>query len=249
MHVCRLAVPPLLLVALLVSACATDAGSDSASASEPSESASSLGSPEATAGSSGSGAPQPLPAGGEGPVPVPAGRYVSDATGATVTFELSDDAWRALEDLPGVGFALLREFGALTSLSVVAFDGEVFPDPCDPSTTTTIDETPDAFMAWLATVEGVDTGAPSETTIGGAPGLVMDLTTSLPTECTEPPWIFLWVLPTVGDFHFTDGETVRIWAVDASGETVVLAAEADAEADTDAFLVEVDEILATMSIE
>jgi len=181
---------------------------------------------------------------------VPAGRYVSDTTGATVRFELTDDSWQGLEDLPDVGFALLREFDTLASLSVVAFDGEVFSDPCDPSAPSeAIDDSAAAFMDWLATVPGVEANEATETTVGGLPALTMDLTTQLPPECTEPPWIFLWVLPTVGDFHFSDAETVRVWAVDAPGGTLALVAEADQGADTDAFFAAVAEILASMTIE
>jgi len=249
MSVRRLVVS-LLLVGALLSACAADEGTASASSAGPSESNAHASSHAAVPSSSAGGAAQPLPAGGEGPVPVPPGRYASETTGASVTFELTDDTWRGLEDVPDVGFALLREFGTLASLSVVSFDGEVFSDPCDPSAPTeTIDESAAAFMEWLATVPGVEAQAPTDTTVGGMPALVMDLTTALPAECTEPPWIFLWVLPTVGDFHFSDAETVRVWAVDAEGGTVALVAEVDSAGDADAFLAAVDEILATMTIE
>jgi hypothetical protein len=250
MSVRRLVVPPLLLVATLLSACATDDGSASASPSEPDESAAQSGSQAASPSDSANGDPEPLPAGGEGPIPIPPARYVSETTGASVTFELTDDTWRGLEDLPDVGFALLREFGTLASLSVVAFDGEVFSDPCDPAAEpTTIDDGAAAFVDWLASVPGVEAQAPTETTVGGMPAVVMDLTTALPAECDEPPWIFLWVLPTVGDFHFGDAETVRVWAVDTEGGTVALVAEANEGVDTDAFLSAVDDILATMTIE
>lgn len=250
MPVRRLVAPSFVSCAVLLSACTADGGPSSAPPSAPPESGEPAASQSAAPNSSSPSDPQPLPAGGEESVPIPAGRYVSDTAGATITFELVDDTWQGLADIPGVGFALLREFDSLASLSVVPFDGEVYSDACDPSApTTTIDAGPAAFLEWLATVPGVAAQPVTETTVGGMPALMMDLTTDLPAECDEPPWIFLWVLPTVGDFHFGDAETVRVWAVDAGGETVALVAEANEGANIDAFLGAVDDILASMTIE
>jgi len=187
---------------------------------------------------------------GEGPLDP--GQYSSDTTGAEITFSLSDETWEGAPDLPEVGFALVAEFGwpAITSLSVTAFHEEVFGDACDPSAPTeAVEETPEAFMEWLGTVPGVEAAQPTEVTVGGRPGLVTDLTTALPAECTDPPWIFLWTLPEVGDFHFADDATVRLWAIQGAKEMVLLVAEAEAGADVEAFQAAVDEILETMTID
>ncbi len=185
----------------------------------------------------------------EGPI-VP-GEYTSDSTGATITFSVDDEGWQGAEDIEGVGFALITDqFGAVASVSVVPFPGDVFTDPCDPEAPTeAIDPSPESFMAWLREVEGVQADEPTDATVGDQPALRVDLTTELPPDCLDPPWIFLWALPTVGDFHFADGETVRVWAVQADDATVAIVAEADQGVDTDAFLAAAEEIVGSMTVD
>lgn len=243
----RLGPSAALLVLLTACGQATSSAPQTSAPASPSRAAESHSASHAPAS-----APASAQAGGtitEGPVAP--GEYTSSTTGATISFTIADTGWDGAEDLEGVGFALLsQEYGALASVSVVAFPGEVFTDPCDPAAPTeTIDTTSEAFMAWLAGVEGVDAEEARETTVGDKPALMIDLTTAVPDACTEPPWIFLWALPTVGDFHFADEETVRVWAVDGSEAMVAIVAEATSGADTAAFLSAVDEIVATMTVD
>jgi hypothetical protein len=77
---------------------------------------------------------------------------------------------------------------------------------------------------------------------------MMDMTSTLPADCADQPWLWLWVVPVFGDFHLVDGETARFWALDVGNEAVIVAAEADEGADWDAFIDALTPILDSMAI-
>jgi hypothetical protein len=52
----------------------------------------------------------------------------------------------------------------------------------------------------------------------------------------------------VGDFHFNDNETVRVFAVDAPGGPVVIVIEAFPGADAEGFLEQASTVVGSMSI-
>lgn len=232
-----------LLLSVVLAACSA----------EPSESVSPSPSPTPEAAASPPGE-EPGPACIEGSIcdgPIAPGTYTSNTTGALITFTVPDEEWLGQPDTPEVGFALFRDdFGAFTGISVVTFMGEVFADSCNSTGEhATIEASASAFMAWLAETDGITPGEVSETTVGGQPALVMDLTSTLPGECPDEPWLWLWVVPVFGDFHLVDGETARFWAIDVGEATIIIAAEADTGADWDAFLTEATEIIDSMVIE
>lgn len=179
------------------------------------------------------------------------GEYVVDSVGSTLRFTLGD-GWLSSEEIPEVGIELVRpEEGDANALSMVTFGGDVFVDICGESdATTTIGTSPSEFITWLSERDGIDAGQPLEVEVGGRPAVQVDLTTQLPDNCThDSEWLWLWVLPVVGDFHFADAERARVIAVDAPGGTVVLIAEAYPGVDDDSFLATAMDVVESLEIE
>ena len=238
---------PLLLVAILAAGCAAASTASPEVSPEPSPSEE----PEAS---------KPQGSAPVEPTPMPCvpgfvcqgelapGEYTSTSTGVTITFTLSSEGWSGLEDTtPGDGFALFNTAAtAVHGIAVVLYSGEVFSGVCSPEPVETIGSSAADFIAFLAAVEGVEAGAPVDTTVGGLPAIQLDLTTDSP--CTDPDRMWLWTLPVHGDFHFNDGEWVRVYAIDAGNVTLVMVIEAFREADYEALLLKADEILSTMVI-
>jgi hypothetical protein len=183
--------------------------------------------------------------------PLAAGDYVSETTGARIEFTLDDHDWSGLEDIQDVGFGLFLADVGTHAISVAKFAGEIFTDACSPDATSTIGTTPAEFMAYLAARHGVTAREPVEVQVGGRPALQVDLTTEVDAACmaADNMRIWLWVLPVVGDFHFTDGETARVIAVDGGSATVIIVIEALPDADYDHLLEHATEVIDSMVIE
>jgi hypothetical protein len=64
----------------------------------------------------------------------------------------------------------------------------------------------------------------------------VDVTASLPAACQDPPWILLWPLPVVGDFHTDDQTQGRFIAVDVDDLVLVIVLESYAAGDIDQLL-------------
>jgi hypothetical protein len=179
------------------------------------------------------------------------GEYTSTSTGAIVTFTLAGEGWSGLEDTPGDirgdGFALFNDaVGGQHGISVYAYAGEVFTRVCSPDSrgTAAMD-----FITFLAAVDGVEAEEPVPMQVGGRPAIRLDLTTDSP--CNDPEIgdrMWLWPLPVHVDFHFDDGERVRVYAVDAACVTVAIVIEAFPEAKFDVLLEKAEEVIATMTI-
>lgn len=183
-----------------------------------------------------------------------AGEFTSTSTGATITFTVPDDGWQGQQDLDGAGFAIFREDGGgYAGISVTSFSGEVFAQSCNSfDDVVQIENSTEAFMAWIREREGITASEPADVTVGGRPALQVDVTIELPPECTEPPWIWLWSLPVVGDFHLNDGETARLYAVEAveaADTTVLIVVEAFEGVDWEPFLASAMTILEGMEID
>jgi hypothetical protein len=183
--------------------------------------------------------------------PLAAGDYVSDTTGAHIEFTLDDHDWSGLADIQDVGFGLfLADVGGNHAISVAPYSGEIFTDACSSEATSTIGATPADYMTFLAARTGVTASDPVEVAVGGRPALQVDLTTEVDAACeaTGGGRIWLWALPVVGDFHFNDGETARVIAVDGGSATVIIVIEAFADADYDHLLDHAMEVVETMVI-
>lgn len=243
----RIRLLPLLLVILLIAACTAASSSPSAETSvEPSPSEAAVETEPQPGASSAPPCDPGFVCSGE----LAPGDYTSTSIGPTITFALAGDGWSGQEFLPGDGFALFNDaVGGTHGISVVAYSGEVFSEVCSPDATEMIGATADDFMRFLATVEGVQRGAPLNLQIGGQPTTGMDLTTESPCNDTNfGDRMWLWVFPTSGDFHFNDAEQVRVYAVDAPGGTVVIVIESFVDADHDLLVQMAEEVIATMTI-
>ena len=181
--------------------------------------------------------------------PLEPGTYTSTALGSPITFEIGA-GWNGFPDLPDVGFALLRQdLGNAVGLTVTWFPGKVFEQTCpDEPTTADLEPGAQAFVEWLATHAALDATEPQEVTVGGMSGWAVDVRASVPAACTAPPWVLLWELPTVGDFHLADDEQARFVAIDAPDRTLVIVLESYPGADHAAAIALLEPILESMVI-
>jgi hypothetical protein len=187
------------------------------------------------------------------------GEYTSTSTGAVVDFTLTGEGWIGREDSPGStpgggdGFALYNDAvgpdgPATHAISVVPYTGEVYALVCSPDTvgTAAMD-----FITFLSGRDGVQAEEPVDTEVGGRPAVRLDLTTNSPcpyqTGIGKRMW--MWVLPTGGDFHLDDDSDVRVYEVDAGCVTLAIVIEAFPAADYDVLLEKAEEVIATMTVQ
>ncbi len=185
--------------------------------------------------------------------PLPAGDYVSDGTGAHVTFSLDEHDWSGSQDEPDEGFALFLADVPEGGIYVVRFAGEVFADPCAdaPGDAAPLDPNPASFVGYLAGLTGMTENAPVELEVGGRPALQVDVAFDYQAACPggTGPSLWLFPLPVHGDLHMTDGELDRIYAVDSgSGLVTIWVSVSSADADYDHLLDHGAELLDTMAI-
>ena len=180
------------------------------------------------------------------PGPLPAGTYESRSLGPRIVFTVPADTWNASEDAPGAGFTLVRPLpGMRAGISTAPFDGEVYPDPCQPGTDH-IAASAAALLEWVAASEGVrSAGAPEPVVVGGQPGLLLDLETVPPAGCGGMP--VSWTIPVYGSFYMVPDEHARLIALDVDGKVLVIAIEAR-EGDWESFLSEAMEVVDSMDL-
>lgn len=191
----------------------------------------------------------PTTAAGPGTVgdgPVAPGRYRSSTTGVTVEFEVASD-WVGAADIPEAGL-WLAPVGVDGGMSLTHFPGEVFADPCRPEPTETTDRSAEAFIGWLAAHPELDAAESFEATLAGRPALQLDVSASVGDTCPESPRIWLWVLPTVGDFHLDEGEAARFIAADIGETTLVVVLETFDPSQQQALLDAAAPVLESMTI-
>lgn len=185
--------------------------------------------------------------------PLPAGDYVSDGTGAHITFGLDEHDWAGSKDEPDEGFALFLADVPEGGIYVVRFGGEVFADPCAdaPGDTAPLDPNTASFVGYLAGLTGMTGNAPVELEVGGRPALQVDVAFDYQAACPggTGPNLWLFPLPVHGDLHMADGELDRIYAVDSgSGLVTIWVSVTSADADYDHLLGHGAELLDTMAI-
>lgn len=154
--------------------------------------------------------------------------------GARLTFTL-DQPYTAqlLAQVPA--FALSRD-DAQGGILVFRYDGRVFTDPCDPSAgTQDVAATPEALMEWLKGHPDFTLTEPTATTLGGASGLMVEMTAHKAEPCADPAIagrIYLFAVPGVGDIHYEDPGIDRIYALTVGDDLLIVdnGGFADAEA-------------------
>jgi hypothetical protein len=172
---------------------------------------------------------------------------MSSASGVTVTVEVGE-GWSGIGDLPGAGSGLYRE-EIQGGVTFTTFGGEVFSQPCSGEGTEPIEATAAAFIAWLAAHPELQATEPVETTLAGHPALQLDVTSDVAPECPETPRIWLWVLPTVGDFHLDENEAARFIVADIGEQPTVIVIETFDMTQQQALLAAIEPILDSMVIE
>jgi hypothetical protein len=142
--------------------------------------------------------------------------------------------------------------GQAAALTVTAFIGRAYEDPCDPLTLGDIDRTAAAFIELLAGNRYLEVGEPRGAQVDGTAGLEVDLTVPTPGEgaCpTEQPWLWLWAPSDTVDFHLDDGEQARVIALDRDGRAIVIVAEAFPGVDYDPFLETAMSVVGSMTLD
>jgi hypothetical protein len=177
------------------------------------------------------------------------GIYTWAGFGAAMTFT-TDHEWFAFvapdgfglnsEDLPGAFYAFEVPAGVYTG-SCGADEG-------------TIAQTVQGFIDHLASHPNITVDvAPSPVTVGGASGIVIEVTGTDTAECPggiarlfsgevgpgEPP--------EAGDFVIADGEHIRFWVLDVDGQAILLAVDAFDGAVYAGLLAQAQSILDTMT--
>ena len=155
---------------------------------------------------------------------LPPGTYTYHGFGTDLT--LTTTTWwfsQLFDDIPA--FALLdSKLGG--GVFGFRFSGEVFADPCDFGSASTIGSSAADVIAWLADRPFLTTSDPIAVEYGGEPGFQVDVSAvTLPADCDDPPWVLLFPLPVVGDFHFEASSVARVVAQDVNGETILFIAE------------------------
>jgi hypothetical protein len=181
------------------------------------------------------------------------GVYTSTSTGANITFTLGE-GWSGTHedtpgDVPGDGFGLVNDAVVGThAITVIRYSGEVYTQVCSADN---VGQAAPDFIPFLMSVEGVDAEEPVQVQVGGRPATRLDLTTDSPCNdptLSDPSRMWLWPLPYHGDFHFDDGEHVRVYAVDAACVTVAIVMEAFVPSSYLVLLEKAEEVIATMTI-
>ena len=167
-----------------------------------------------------------LPAGAYDPAdnPLAAGTYTTNVIEVPITFTVAD-GWVTINEAE-VGPAWIPEEPIeLSFIAVTKFYGEVFDDPCAAEPPAEIETSALALIEWLDGNPYLESSGIEEVTVGGQPGYEIEVTSTVPPECTEPPRLFLLSLPIVGDYHLDDGMTAHIMTVDAGGITLFISVE------------------------
>jgi hypothetical protein len=193
-----------------------------------------------------------LAAGGDGPLRP--GRYRDTSTGQALTFDLGE-GWSHGGSIPEAGLILVREEAGAPYFAITHFDGTVFNAPCaTPENADTfgpdpvaIEATAASFIEHLAAHPFLTVRDVQPVELASAVGVQADIDVSVPGEC-DPPWAWLWAQPTVGDYHLTDGQLVRVVALDVDDEVIVAVMELFPDGDFPAFVEAATGVLESMEV-
>jgi hypothetical protein len=174
--------------------------------------------------------------------------YRSDAPGASVTFTATA-AWAVLFEMPQAGFALIDQGRPpIGAVSAMAFDGEVYEDPCDPGSLTRIDATADGLIDFLAGHELLTSlEEPADADVAGVAGRQVDVTAAVPRACGREA--LLLRLAGGLDFVLSHGQTARFVALEVDESVVVVPIEVFRGMDWEPFLARAMELLESFDVQ
>jgi hypothetical protein len=156
--------------------------------------------------------------------PLEPGRYHTTALGPRLSFEVGD-SWRLVTPVAGPIVVLERVDVPDGVLTITRFDGDVFTDPCDPSSLTWVEPSAERLMEIIAGEPRLSAGEPLAVDVGGLPALDLEVSTP-PLEDCRLHYLLLWALPfDGGEFVQVPGQQARIIALDVGPDVLVVAVE------------------------
>jgi hypothetical protein len=177
------------------------------------------------------------------------GSYQYGGFAASLSFALVE-SWFAFLAPDGFGLNSVDLPGAFYAFEV---HPDVYTGACG-ATPGQIAVSPQAFADFLTTHPNISVvSAPQDVTLGGASGLVFEVTGTGTAACpagfarlftSEPP---AGLPPDAADFIIVDGERIRFWALDVAGQTVFVAVDAFEGAVFDELLGDAQSILNSMA--
>jgi hypothetical protein len=172
---------------------------------------------------------------------MPPGPYTYGGFPAPLTFT-THEPWLGRLFPDGFG---LEAPDVPAALYVMTFDGSVFDLPCGEMPATT-GPSVDAFADWIGEHPSLDASSPEPVTVGGATGVAIDVTATLPAGCSDGT-LTVFGNP-LDPFFLVDGERVRFVAVDVLGTTVVFIIDVfDPAVPFDPFLARAQSVLDSMA--
>ncbi len=188
------------------------------------------------------------------PTPLNAGTtYALTQFRPHTTFTVPDDTWRASVDEPD-GFEVVRWTGPdmADGYLSAAFIQVVFEGPCPDASTRLLDDTPEALVEWLQTHPHLDATSPFPVSVGGYPGLSVDIELNAEEpDCETPVDPFLegniWLFP-IGDtsFRLAPDEHIRVIVVEVAERPITFLAGTLGTTDFEPFAEAADAVLASM---
>ena len=160
--------------------------------------------------------------------PLPAGTYTTEAAGVPLSFTVTDGWTVQIDDGAGMG---LVPAGAppMGYVGIVPYEGRVFDDPCGQQQAVDVGPSAEALFDWLSTNPQLEVVQSGEVTVGGVAAPALEVRPIVPSECTDPPWLYLIEVPVVGDYHLVADTTAQLIAVQLADSTILVAVEGSTE--------------------
>jgi hypothetical protein len=134
------------------------------------------------------------------------------------------------------------------AMSIVPFVGKFLGTSCSATKSTTVPQSATSLMKALRASSDLTVGKVAKTTLAGHDAVQVDLTANAHPTCPTDPQIYLWVLPTSGEFHLDENESARVIASDIGNRTFVVVIESVPGMDQAGLITETGTILDTLTI-
>jgi hypothetical protein len=165
---------------------------------------------------------------------LPPGTYTYSGFATDLTFVVTQE-WLSFRFPDDEGFTLVDLPSEHAEISFSKFFGLVNADPCDPASETTIPTRATDLIAWFQDNPVLTVSTPVATSVGGVAATQLDVTATVPAECTFGV-VFLFPSPSgQGQFVMETGEVVRFFVLEVGGETLMITIDAYAGVDFETF--------------
>jgi hypothetical protein len=161
----------------------------------------------------------------DGPGTLDAGTWAMDVGSVRITFDIPAARWQE-NVVPDV----IWQSGSEGRFGFDLVDN-VFVDPCDPAAEQEppIGPTVDALADALTNLAGIDATGPTDVTLGGYTGKLVEIDLAASARPCGEDDILLWAIPEISQAHpLETGAVSRFWILDVEGtRLVVFAVERD----------------------